>query len=77
MQKVVQLLYFREVSVPVDLKTKMDEALRFLKIDDINKDSESEQPKQFIAPSNGKFFFIVHFSMCVISKCCIFFTLNY
>lgn len=47
-QKIVQLMYFREVSVPADLKSKMQEALKALKIDDVTP-TEPEQ-QQFKKP---------------------------
>lgn len=35
-QKIVQLMYFREVTVHQDLTIEMNNALKFLKIDDTN-----------------------------------------
>ncbi|XP_055321097.1 uncharacterized protein LOC129577670 isoform X1 [Sitodiplosis mosellana] len=50
-QKIVQLLYFREVVVPVDLTAKMKDALNFLKIHDTNVTmAEQEQFKKPNAP---------------------------
>lgn len=45
-QKVVQLLYFREVTVPEDLSSQMKEALKFLKIDDTNVGSNDDEFKK-------------------------------
>lgn len=59
-QKIVQLMYFREVSVPEDLTPKMKYALKFLKIDSTNIDESASFKTQ-----NGNFlllqFLIVKF----------------